>query len=102
MTWLELGGLFLLGNLLAFTFLWTRQLYLAVGLHAALAYAARVNKLVVSFPDQSIAWLVGTSRLINGIVSWVVLFALGGIIFWWVRASRRGRAPDALGTPRLP
>jgi len=92
MTWLELGGLFLLGNLLALTFLLTHQLYLAVGLHAALAYVARVNKLFISFSDQSISWLVGTSRLVNGIVSWVILLGVGGIVIWWVRASRRGGA----------
>lgn len=91
-TWLELGGLFLLGNLLALTFLLTQQLYLAVGLHAALAYMARVNKLVVSFPDTSISWLVGTSRLVNGVVSWAVLLGLAAIIIWWTRASRRGGA----------
>ena len=87
--WLELGGLFLLGILLAVTYLLTHRLYLAVGLHATLAYGARVNKLLVSFPDTSIAWLVGTSRLINGLVSWVILLGLGGVIMWWVRSSRK-------------
>ena len=90
--WLELGGLFLLGNVLALTYLVTHRLYLAVGLHAALAYGARVNKLLVAFPDPSMAWLVGTSRLINGVVSWVALLGVGALVIWWVRSSRKGGA----------
>ena len=90
--WLELGGLFLLGGMLALSFLLTQQLYLAVGLHAVLAYGARVNKLLIEFTDPSIAWLVGTSRLVNGLLSWVVLLIMGGMMVWWVRASHGGGA----------
>jgi membrane protease YdiL (CAAX protease family) len=88
--WLELGGLFLFGGVLALSFLLTHQLYLAVGLHAVLAYGARVNKLLIEFTDPSLAWLVGTSRLVNGIASWIALLVTGGIITWWVRLSHKG------------
>jgi putative exosortase-associated protein (TIGR04073 family) len=102
LTTLELGGLFLLGVVLALSYLRTGQLFLAVGLHAVLAYGARVNKLMIGFNDVSIAWLSGTSRLVNGACGWLVLLALGAIIWWWTRkrgvaAMARLRASMAAG-----
>ncbi len=88
LVWLELGGLFLVGGLLATSYLLTQQLYLAVGLHASLAYGARVNKLLIGFTDSSHAWLVGTSRLVNGLASWIALIGMGLIMVWWVRTSQ--------------
>ncbi len=85
-TWLEIGGLSLLGFVLAFSVLRTRGLLLAVGLHAVLAYAARVNKLVITI-DPSLAWLVGTSRLINGLAIWGLLGAMAVAIAWWARPA---------------
>ena len=89
-TALQLGGLFLLGAVLSLAYLRTGQLYLSMGLHAALAYGARVNKLVIGFTDLSPSWLVGTSRLINGLASWVMLLGIGGVIVWWSRVSNEG------------
>lgn len=86
----ELVGLFLLGLVLAVTYLRTRQLYTAVGLHAALAYGARVNKLLVERTDASLSWLVGTSRLVNGLMSWVAILVILGIVLWWTRPAQRG------------
>ena len=92
-TWMELGGLFLLGGLLSLTYLWTQQLYLAIGLHASLAYGARVNKLLIEFPDTSRSWLVGTNRLVNGLTGWMALVAIGIAVMWWVRrVQHRGGA----------
>lgn len=88
--WYELIGLFLLGAVLALSYLLTRQLYLAVGLHAVLAYGARVNKLLIEFTDSSMTWLVGTSRLVNGVASWIALLVVAGIMIWWVRRSHEG------------
>ena len=88
--WLELGGLFLLGAVLAFSYLRTGRLYLAVGLHATLAYGARVNKLLVAFPHPSLSWLIGTSRLVNGVFSWVVLLGIGSVIWLSTRRGRQG------------
>jgi putative exosortase-associated protein (TIGR04073 family) len=93
LTTLELGGLFLLGTVLALSYLRTGALFLAVGLHAALAYGARVNKLLIAFNDSSTAWLTGTSRLVNGACGWIVLLALAAVIWWWTR--KRGVATMA-------
>ena len=84
-TVLELGGLFLLGSILSVSYLKTNQLYCAVGLHASLAYGARVNKLLIEFESSAVNWLVGTSRLVDGIANWVVLLVIGGILLWWMR-----------------
>lgn len=92
LTWLELGGLFLLGVVLSLSYFASGQLWLAVGLHSALAYGARINKLVVSFVDPSMAWLTGTSRLVNGLVGWIVLIGLGGVVWWWARRHEGGFA----------
>jgi membrane protease YdiL (CAAX protease family) len=87
-TGFELVGLALLGGVLALSYLRTGQLSLAIGLHAALAYGARVNKLLVAFPDPSLSWLIGTSRLVNGVVGWLILLGLGGIIMAWTARRR--------------
>ena len=89
-TAMQLGGLFLLGVVLSLGYLRTHQLYLSMGLHAALAYGARVNKLVIEFTNLSLSWLVGTSRLVNGVMSWVALLGIGVIVFWWGRVFREG------------
>ena len=87
-TVLEIVGLFLLGGVLAMSYLWTRRLYLAIGLHAVLAYGARVNKLVIDIPPTPLNWLTGTSRLVNGLAGWLALLAMGAIVLWWTRRSR--------------
>ncbi|MBI3083051.1 MAG: CPBP family intramembrane metalloprotease [Candidatus Omnitrophica bacterium] len=90
--WCELIGLFLLGSVLALSYLATKQLYLAIGLHASLAYGARVNKLVVHFlSEPPITWIMGTGRLVNGLVGWTLLVVLGvGMVLWRTRPSQRG------------
>ena len=89
MTGMELIGLFLLGVVLALSCLETGQLFLAVGLHASRAYGARVNKVFFVFHDSA-NWLAGTSRLVNGVASWVALLAIAWIIAKWARGSARG------------
>ena len=89
-TSLELIGLFLLGVVLSFSYLRTHRLYLAAGLHAVLAYGARVNKLVIVFQDLSMSWLSGTSRLVNGVFGWVALLFIGGLVWWWTRRVEGG------------
>ena len=88
----ELVGLFILGTVLALSYLRTHQLYMAVGLHAVLAYGARVNKLVLELPNQSLSWLVGTNRLINGVASWVVLLTVAAVIVRWTQPRAQGGA----------
>lgn len=90
-TYLELVGLFVLGSILALSYLETRQLMLAIGLHASLAYGARVNKLLVAFSPSSMTWLTGTSRLVNGVIAWGVLLGIGAVVMWWARSSQGGR-----------
>jgi len=95
---LELGGLFLLGLVLAIATLRTQQLYLAMGLHGSLAYCARVNKLFLEIPDSSLRWLTGTNRLVNGIGAWVLLVGLGGLVWVW---GRRLSGPSSRSASRL-
>ena len=86
----ELVGLFLLGTVLAVSCLRTGRLYMAIGLHTVLAYGARVNKVLLEFTDPSSAWLVGTSRLVNGVASWIALLGIGTVVVWWTQPQRRG------------
>jgi membrane protease YdiL (CAAX protease family) len=94
-TLLELTGLYLLGWVLSSAVLRTGQLWPAIGLHAVLAYAARVNKLVVEFSGGAAPWLVGTSRLINGVGAWVALGVLGWVIARYGARLAHGRQVDA-------
>lgn len=93
--WRELTGLFLFGLLLSLAVKRTGNLWMAIGLHAMLAYGARVNKLIIAIPDTSWMWFVGTSRLINGVASWVLL---GLVALAIVKlTAHRGRQPHAIG-----
>ena len=86
---MQLTGLFLLGCVLAWSYLRSRQLYLAVGLHAGFAYFAVSNKLLVAFTaPSSIRWLVGTSRLVDGVVGWLMLGGLAWSLTYWVKRER--------------
>ena len=87
---MEITGLFVLGVVLALTVLWTHQLWLAIGLHAALAYGAQVNRLVIAIPNSSLTWLVGSNRLINGVAAWAALGLLAGIVWWWTHRTQQG------------
>ncbi len=91
MTWMELFGLFLLGTLLCYSVWVTGRLWLSIGLHASLAYGARINKLLIFLSDVSREYLIGTSRLVNGITAWLVLMALGVIIAFWAQYTQRRR-----------
>ena len=91
---LELVGLFLLGCVLAIGYLKTDQLYLSIGLHSILAYWARVNKLFVEITAPNWEWLVGGNRLVNGVIGWLALIAVG----WIVARSRRMSAHGRTGT----
>ncbi len=90
--WQELAGLTLFGVVLALSALRTRQLWLAIGLHAALAYGARVNKLVCTFPpDPAWSWFTGTSRLVNGVAGWIALVVIGALVVWWTTSTQQRR-----------
>ena len=91
---MELLGLFLLGLVLAWAYVKTGQLWLAVGLHAALAYAARVNKLVMHI-DPELWWLGGTNRLINGVLGWAAVLLIGAVIWRWMAPPEQGGVLDA-------
>lgn len=79
----ELVGLFLLGWVLATAALRTRSLYLAIGLHASLAYFARVNKMFIEFNDPSTVWLMGSHRMVNGLIGWAALLLLALLVSRW-------------------
>ena len=84
LTWLQNGfevfGLAMVGWLLAHSTLRTRQLYLAIGLHAGFAYWARTSKLFIETSPQPLTWLVGSTRLVNGVAAWVALI----VVCWWI------------------
>ena len=48
-----------------------------------------MTKLIIQIPDVSFSWFTGTSRLINGVASWIVLLSLWGLLVWWTRGRRR-------------
>lgn len=91
MVWMELFGLFFLGMLLCYCVWVTKRLWLSIGLHASLAYGARVNKLLLYLSDVSREWLVGTSRLVNGVAAWVVLAAIAVVIAFWAQHTQQRR-----------
>ncbi len=90
-TLLELLGLFFFGCVLALSRLRTKRLYLGMGLHASLAYCALTNKWLVTFPHARLHWLVGTSRLVNGLIPWLVLAGVAWVIIRRTGTPTQGR-----------
>lgn len=88
----ELTGLFLFGVILCVSYLRTGRLWLAIGLHAVLAYGARVNKLVLARTPDLDPWLIGTNRLLDGALGWAVLGVLLVLVVFVTRSQSRGGA----------
>ena len=92
----ELVGLTVLGWLLARSVLHTKQLYLGIGLHAGFAYWARTSKLLVEMTTSpSLVWLVGGTRLINGVGAWILVAGIGWGICRFVKPP--AHAPSGTG-----
>jgi len=88
----EFVGLFLFGFVLAYCFVWTRALYLSIGLHAG---CILVKKLDGLFTRVNQGWrydFYGTDKMVDGYLSWIIL-AILFITVWLCFRKRSEQLP---------
>lgn len=69
----SLIGLFLVGVVLSYAFLWTRSLYFSIGLHAGWVFIVKANNLFFNHTETSLRWLFGDSKAVTGVLGWGLL-----------------------------
>ena len=74
--------LWLAGMILGWAFVWTRALYLSIGIHAGWVFVLKLFSWASVAPGPSTAWWIGGS-LVGSPVAWPVLLALLAQV-WWI------------------
>ena len=75
-------GLLFVGVVLSYAYLWTKSLYLPIGLHAGWVFALKCSSRLLDAPTR-LGWLYGSSRVVDGVGS-LVLLAIVMYILWRV------------------
>lgn len=70
----EMIGLFLVGYALSYAFIYTRSLYLPIGIHAGWVYVVKMQSSFVAPVPHDLHWLFGGERLVTGVVAWMFMF----------------------------
>ncbi len=77
--WPAALGLFLFGLVLNSVSMRTRSLYPAIGLHAGAIFFVKLDGLFVDFLERH-SLLLGTSKAYDGLLGWLFLLILGGVL----------------------
>ncbi|TGM43969.1 CPBP family intramembrane metalloprotease [Leptospira biflexa] len=70
----EMIGLFLVGYALSYAFIYTRSLYLPIGIHAGWVFVVKMQSYFVAPVPHDLHWLFGGERLVTGAVAWMFMF----------------------------
>ncbi|TGM42000.1 CPBP family intramembrane metalloprotease [Leptospira levettii] len=70
----EFIGLFLVGYALSYAWIYTRSLYLPIGIHAGWVYVVKMQSFFVSPIPHDYHLLFGGERLVTGFISWMFMF----------------------------
>ncbi|MCX6356287.1 MAG: CPBP family intramembrane metalloprotease [Candidatus Aureabacteria bacterium] len=73
-------GLFLVGVVLAYAYLWSGSLYLPIGLHAGWVFCIKAESLFFDRVKGIAPWFFGDGRVVTGIFGWLMLLAMLGIV----------------------
>lgn len=73
----ELIGLFLIGLILANAYVYSKSIYLSIGIHAGWVYIVKLDKYFVNHFDSQLQKTFGGEKLLKSIAAWVlVIFIL--------------------------
>lgn len=70
----EMIGLFFVGYALSYAWIYTRALYLPIGIHAGWVYVVKMQKMFVDPVPHDLHWFFGGERLVTGAVAWMFMF----------------------------
>ncbi|TGK87674.1 CPBP family intramembrane metalloprotease [Leptospira noumeaensis] len=79
----EFIGLFLVGYILSLAWIYTRTLYLSIGIHAGWVYVVKMQPYFVESIPHDNHWVFGGERLVSGGISWMFMIAL----VWFLKLS---------------
>ncbi len=84
-----LFGLTLVGVCLSCAYVWTRSLYLSIGLHAGWVFALKASALVFKRLRDAAPWFFGNSLVVTGVLGIVLLLGVLGLLYViWGRTHR--------------
>ncbi|GBF50112.1 hypothetical protein LPTSP4_16360 [Leptospira ryugenii] len=69
----EFIGLFLVGYALSLAFIYTKSLYLPIGIHAGWVFVAKMESQFVDRIPYEMHWVFGGERLVTSAIAWVFM-----------------------------
>ncbi len=69
-------GLFLVGVVLAYAYLWSGSLYMPIGLHAGWVFAVKGEGLFLYQIEDVVPWFFGDGRVVTGVFGWLMLLVM--------------------------
>lgn len=86
-------GLFLVGLVLGYAYLWANSLPFAIGLHAGWVFLSKIDGFFLQ-EQAGIAWLYGKHGILAGALGWVFLLIMLPLLRLWIHL------PPVLMKPR--
>jgi membrane protease YdiL (CAAX protease family) len=77
-------GLFLVGVVLAYACLWTRSLYLAIGLHAGWVFTIKAEGIFLVRLKSFYPWFFGGGEIVTGVFGWIMLLFMLAILRYFI------------------
>ncbi|HRZ87597.1 MAG TPA: CPBP family intramembrane metalloprotease [bacterium] len=84
----EFIGLFAFGIVLAYAYVWTKSLYVSIGIHAGCVFIVKADSLFVAVNQGQRYGFYGTEKMVDGVLSWIILGVL--LVALWMLIGRRG------------
>lgn len=84
-------GLFLVGVVLSYAYLRTKSLYFAIGLHAGWIFLLKTNSLFFDHVAIHPTWLFGDSKVVTGVLGWILLIVMLVLIKFVTKVSFNGK-----------
>ena len=70
----EFFGLFLIGIVLANSWVYTKTLYLSIGIHAGWVYIVKLDKYFANHFDLNLQKAFGGEKLLKSVYAWILIF----------------------------
>lgn len=77
------AGLFLVGVVLAYAYLWTNSLPFAIGLHAGWVFLLKIDGFLLQ-KQTGIGWLYGKQGILGGTLGWTFLLIMIPLLRLWI------------------
>jgi len=92
----ECAGLFLVGLCLCAGYYYMRSLYFAIGLHAGWVFVIKMDGMVAARTLQDKIFLWGSSNLVGGIFTWILLIIIYFMIIYVFAPKLKNKNPAVL------